>query len=189
MWRPHRWGSGCFPGDTCVLMFILGSNVTLYEAKQKPVCTGLDSACAQTRNVSMCICTTVTGVCVDMLWAWVCVCKLWQKLHMWECVCFRVFAAVSGDICCVVGWERSCRRLQEPQTKEMKAEVTTWTSGTRHTLAHATHKYKVTHANIKTHTQAMGTWIVHTHTVSICLSKTHTQHGEGDTRTQGQETK
>lgn len=48
------------------------------------------------------------------------------------CVRMDVFADMSGDICCVAGWELSTVGLQEPQTKEMKAEVTTWTSGTRH---------------------------------------------------------
>lgn len=93
MWKPHRWGSGCFPGDTCVLMFILGSNVTLYEAKQKPVCSGLDSAC-----VCECVHRLEIYLCVSV-WLWqvyvctfpepVCVCKLWQKetAHVSVCVC------------------------------------------------------------------------------------------------------
>lgn len=55
-----------------------------------------------------------------------------QPVCVWVCVCTDVFADMSGDICCVAGWELSTVGLQEPQTTEMKAEVMTWTSGTRH---------------------------------------------------------
>lgn len=103
---PHRWEDGCFPGDTCVLMFIVGSNVTLYEAKQKPVWTGWDSACVCVcaRNVSIyvcvcvwrggvCPCVGLYTVCVRMtetcvfIWKTVRVLCVWHSVHRTVCVC------------------------------------------------------------------------------------------------------
>lgn len=146
MWRPHRWENGCFSGDICVLMFILGSNVTLYEAKQKPVWAGLDSACVCVKGrmyLCVCVCVRLYTVCVRMLWVCACVSMCTYERET-LCVCGIVYIWLC--VCCSVWWhllrcwlraERS--GLQEPQTKEMKAEVTTWTSGTRrHTRSHNT---------------------------------------------------
>lgn len=54
------------------------------------------------------------------------------------------------------------------------------------TLALTTHKYKVTHANLKRYTQNACTRCIHT--TNICLP--HKQNAEGgDTNRQGQEAK
>lgn len=87
-------------------------------------------------------------------------------------VCVHAFAAATGDICHVVGWELSAVGREGPQTKEMKAEVTTWTGGTRHGGLRNTQ----TQSHVRTHT----------HTAS--LSHTHKNAG-GTQKTQGREAK
>lgn len=91
----------------------------------------------QNKNLYGCVCVGNVSLCVkrgEMRWVRSCVCSLCVCVcvRVRVCVCARMYSLMSGDICCVAGWELSTVGLQEPQTKEMKAEVTTWTSGTRH---------------------------------------------------------
>lgn len=82
-------------GTLDVLMFILGSNVTLSEAKQKKTCLGRFGLCVWPTNVSLFV-----FMCVKMVCAYACVC-----------------ACVSGDICCVVGWELSAVGCESPRLR------------------------------------------------------------------------
>lgn len=139
-------------GTLDVLMFILGSNVTLSEAKQK-TCLGWFGLCVWPTNVSLFVFMCVKIVCA---YACVFVCVWWHLL------------------CCWLGAERS--GLREPQTKEMKAEVTTWTGGTRSARSHNT--------QIQSHTckwWEMRTGCCmhnrHAHTADICFS--HTENAGG----------
>lgn len=87
------------------------------------------------------------------------------------CVCTDVFADMSGDICCVAGRELSTVGPQEPQTKEMKAEVATRTSGTRHQRSGRTN----TKSHMQRHKHKLSAQDIHTTT--ICLS--HMKNVEG----------
>lgn len=174
---PHRWEDGCFPGDTCVLMFIVGSNVTLYEAKQKPVWTGWDSACVCVcaRNVSIYVCVCVwRGGSVSVCGIIYSLCThdgnlcVYMKDYVY-CACDIVYIGLCVCVCCSVWWHLLRCWLgaehsgpQEPQTKEMKAEVTTWTSGTRQTRSHNTQIQSHTCKPKDIHTECTHTDNTHT---------------------------
>lgn len=98
----------------------------------------------------------------------------WDYMCTYHSVCMRVFAAVSGDICCVVGWELSAVGCESLRLRRWKPRSQPGLVG-QDTLALTTHRYKVTHANIKRYTQTACTRC--THTASICLSRT--QNAEG----------
>lgn len=114
---------------------------------------------------------------IQFVYAWRKPVCLYERLYVY-CACgivyiglCCVFVAVSGDICCVVGWERSTVGRRSLRLRRWKLRSQPGPVG-QDTLAHTTHKYKVTHANLKTYTQSAHTLITHTHTANICLLHT-----------------
>lgn len=114
---------------------------------------------------------------IQFVYAWRKPVCLYERLYVY-CACgivyiglCCVFVAVSGDICCVVGWERSTVGRRSLRLRRWKLRSQPGPVG-QDRLAHTTHKYKVTHANLKTYTQSAHTLITHTHTANICLLHT-----------------
>lgn len=104
------------------------------------------------------------------------------------CVYVCVFAAGSGDICCVVGWEQSTAGSRSLRPRRWKPRSQPGPVG-QDTLAHTTHRYKVTHANIKTYTLTRKRHRLYAHTrTAMSLAHTHSAWGGGHTRTQGRKT-
>lgn len=138
------------------------------------------------RGGGVCPCVGLYTVCVRMtetcvfIWKTVRVLCMWHSVHRTVCV----FVAVSGDICCVVGWERSTVGRRSLRLRRWKLRSQPGPVG-QDTLAHTTHKYKVTHANLKTYTQSAHTLITHTQQTYV----SYTQQAGGHTSTQGRETK
>lgn len=140
------------------------------------------------RGGGVCPCVGLYTVCVRMtetcvfIWKTVRVLCVWHSVHRTVlCVCCSVWWHL---LRCWLGAEHS--GPQEPQTKEMKAEVTTWTSGTRHTRSHNTQIQSHTCKPKDIHTECTHTDNTHTH--SKHMSPTHSRQG-GHTSTQGRETK
>lgn len=154
----------------CVLEMYLYMSVSVCDRGGVCPCVGLYTVCVRMTETCVFIWKTVRVLCV------------WHSVHRTVCV----FVAVSGDICCVVGWERSTVGRRSLRLRRWKLRSQPGPVG-QDTLAHTTHKYKVTHANLKTYTQSAHTLITHTHTANICLL--HTAGRGGHTSTQGRETK
>lgn len=112
-------------------MFILGSNIAFYEAKQKPVWVSLATAC------------------VCMGWKCIFMCQYVcdednEIICTYDCVC--AVAAMSGDFCCVAGWELSAVGSRSFRLRRWKQRSQTGLVR-QDTLTLTTHKYKVTYAN------------------------------------------
>ena len=195
----HMWKKGCFRGDTYVLMFILWVKRQTVGGKTK-TCLGRFRPCMCVYVLEMylyvsvyvcdrmpvCLCVRLCAVCVHTLW--VCECArlcvymkdrrcVYEMMYMWLCVC--VCSSVWWHLLCC--WLRAWHsRLQEPQTKEMKAEVTTWTAGKRHIHSHNTQtqshtwKRKNIHTDWPKNKHRLYAHAGHTHCKHMCLSNTHT---------------
>lgn len=129
---------------------------------------------------------------IQFVYAWQKPVCLYERLYVY-CACDIVYIGLCVCVCCSVWWHLLRCWLgaehsgpQEPQTKEMKAEVTTWTSGTRHTRSHNTQIQSHTCKPKDIHTECTHTDNTHTH--SKHMSPTHSRQG-GHTSTQGRETK
>lgn len=107
-------------------------------------------------------------ICIVIVWL-----DIWEGEHMYTgtvSVCCTVWRHL---LCCWLEMNRYGRL--KPQTKEMKAEVTTWTSGTSHF-----HKYSLTHASPgihRLHTQDL------LQTYGSFTNPCRTQHDKRSTRT------
>lgn len=157
MWR---WEYGCFSGDTrCFDVYFGGSNVTLSEAKQK-TCSGWFGLCVWPANVSLFV-----FMCVKIVCAYAC-----------------VFVCVSGDICCVVGWELSAVGCESPRLRRWKPRSQPGLVG-QEALALTTHRYKVTRASGGRCAQTART--TDTHTPRTYVSRTQRMQGGGGAKTQG----
>lgn len=149
MWRREY---GCFSGDTRCFDVYFGVKRHTEWGKTKNLSGLVRLVCMAYKCIFICLYVCKKCVCICLC---VCVCVWWHLL------------------CCWLGAERS--GLREPQTKEMKAEVTTWTGGTRSARSHNTQIQSHTCKRWEMRTDCMHNR--HAHTADICFS--HTENAEG----------